>query len=354
MALSATILGIQRKALEQKRDQLAAQYAAAFQDELEERDRATKVIISAKIERLGNDLQRTEDELAQLLSTPVAQPTVVIPAVTATASTPSVSNQRHLQFQQYLLEIDFTDVRQTLDDVLRCFESGDGEGGAIVFVAKESYRLCGDLCLNIVREKLKLVDPTLNPRTIKFRFGMDVGNMLEELSRLFGVEPVRTDLIAWTQELVRRISSSSDGGGMVLIELKSCNYLEPQQHVLQWFFANIWQPLVDARSQKLASAVSVTFIVVMTWDTDVAPTCLPSELCCFDIGRFQNGHILQLPLNHWTESDIRKWLNRYDRILRETGGLKPQARDRLVTLIYDVSQGEPLTTHSYLKEQYSL
>ncbi|BCM92641.1 hypothetical protein IAD21_04523 [Abditibacteriota bacterium] len=57
---------IQKKALQQKRDQLAAQYAAAFQNELEERDLAEKVAIGTKIKRLGEDLQKVEDELNQL------------------------------------------------------------------------------------------------------------------------------------------------------------------------------------------------------------------------------------------------------------------------------------------------
>jgi hypothetical protein len=316
-----------------------------------ELDKQYKLLVAQWMRARDQLLGATDDSLKPILEYKCLQFEHEIEALEAKIRENSVpyslldshrnNNVRYSQMEQALREIDYKALRTTFEEVLARFRV---HGGAVLLLIKDSYNLYGDLSIEILRDRLKRIDPSLPTRRITFPWITDRSEILRRLGGIFGVDPLPTDHESWASAIIETICRSASNGTVVFLEFKNCDQLQPQEQILNWFLTKFWQPLTIAWDNVRDSFSSVKCIIVMTWDRSYSLAHLPTNLCCLSLEQFETGRILELPLGMWTEEDIREWM-------AEHGRVGPDKRETLLADTIAIANGVPRTTYTYLLER---
>lgn len=206
-------------------------------------------------------------------------------------------NQQYVNLDQALPKIDFDEVMDEMDGLMRQFRRSSG--GALLLV-QESLLMAGEFCVRRVRDRLDIEPGKLKRLEAAFSFDCcsDQQGLLEQIAGQLNIEITAVTEVL-TQIVIDKLCESVPSGGTVFLEIRKWDDVPCQVEVFDWFVHQFWQPLVA----RLGSLTKVKFIAVIVVDTELLPECLDLP-CLLD----QKIRFMQLPLRHWTAEDIQIWL----------------------------------------------
>ncbi|MDA0265489.1 MAG: hypothetical protein O3A14_00735 [Cyanobacteria bacterium] len=250
-------------------------------------------------------------------------------------------NRQILDFDEALPKIDFRKAREVIAQVIETLKLGDG--GAAFMLLHQSEAMAGDLLLRAMDDVLtRGVNP---PICYRLTFspavgGTDAQTFLKLLGRYLGVElsgDLTTDRATICQTLCSSLRDST-----VIIRLTNWDAVGPahQQTLMRWLQEEFWHPLMDQLSAVLEKwCARIIFVVVA--NRKLTDDCR-AAVCFCTVDEFDSGSVLELPLEHWTERDIRLWLQEHFQLS------KPQ-RNHWSEFIYGETRGDPSLTRKALQ-----
>jgi hypothetical protein len=237
-------------------------------------------------------------------------------------------NRQHLNLEEELQKIDFTEVKEVVRKIISQFGR---DGGNASFLLQRNLQMAGRLCLLEIKDQLRSETRDFKTYPVEFSADSELNHigLLNRLAGHLGVEPVG-DPMEISLSIQRAIEGSLQSGSIVLIEIHKWEALPlpVQRQVLCWFLEQFWQPLV-AQLPTIATTYSkVRFITVLVVEDELAPDCL--EFCCTH-DEFDGQKIIDLPLQDWAVGDILDWLDYL--------GLAKQQSEALAQRIHKASRG---------------
>ncbi|MGG6240724.1 hypothetical protein ACQ4N7_19055 [Nodosilinea sp. AN01ver1] len=254
-------------------------------------------------------------------------------------------NRHILSFDEALPKIDFREARRIIHRVVDDLQIN--EGGAALFLLQQSRRMAGDLLLLALSDVLSSGRATPIYYEVAFSpatGGADQATFLKSMGRYLGVE--LTDNPNVDVSVIRTtLCDALREHSTVVIQLTNWDAVgrQNQHELMQWLLETFWQPLVDELEYVLEEwNARVIFVIVA--NRPLTEDC--QKLPCFcTVDAFDSRSILEIPLTHWTEKDIRIWLASHFRLS------KPQAKT-WAKQIYDESDGDPNLIRQALQDYF--
>jgi len=254
-------------------------------------------------------------------------------------------NRQTLDFDEALPSIDFHKAREIIEKVIKTLQLDDG--GAALILMQQRRAMEGDLLLRALKEVLRSgvtaplwYEITLYPAV----GGIDERTFLKLLGKYLGVEPsgnLDADVSTVSQVLCDSLRENST----VVIYLTNCDAVGSanQKVFMEWLLQTFWQSLVNQLSSVLDEWYARVIFIIAA-NRKLTADC--REAACFcTVDSFDSQSILELPLESWTEDDIRFWLQDHFRLPRSE-------RDQLAKQIYEESEGDPNQTRTALQEYF--
>lgn len=254
-------------------------------------------------------------------------------------------NRQILNFDDALPKIDFREARRIIHQVVDDLQLN--EGGAALFLLQQSRRMAGDLLLMALNDVLS--SGRAAPIYYEVAFspaigGADETTFLTSIGRYLGVElthNLAVDITVIQTTLCGALRQHST----IVIQLTNWDALgsQNQHEFMQWLLETFWQPLVDELEDVLEEWDSRIIFVIVA-NRPLTEDC--RKLPCFcTVDAFDSRSILEIPLNNWTEQDIRLWLTNHFR-------LSKPATKRWARQIYEESEGDPTLTRKALQDYF--
>lgn len=212
---------------------------------------------------------------------------------------------------------------------------------------QQSRAMAGDLLLRALDEVLRSGATT--PLWYKITFspavgGTDEQTFLKLLGKYLGVEP-SGDLEADVVTVSQTICGSLRENSTVIIHLTNWDALgnNNQKVFMEWLLESFWSLLVDQLSSVLDEWYARVIFVIVA-NRELTADCRESACFC-TVDEFDSCSILELPLESWTEQDIRLWLQDHFQ-------LPKSQRNQWAKQIYKESDGDPYLTRTALQEYF--
>lgn len=254
-------------------------------------------------------------------------------------------NRQILNFDEALPKIDFREARRMIHQVIDDLHLN--EGGAALFLLQQSRRMAGDLLLMALNDVLS--SGRAAPIYYEVAFspalgGADETAFLASMGRYLGVE-LTNNLAIDIPAIQATLCGALRQHSTIVIQLTNWDALgsQSQHEFMEWLLKTFWQPLVDGLEAVLEEwDARVIFVIVA--NRPLTEEC--RKLPCFcTADAFDSRSILEIPLNNWTEQDIRLWLTHHFRLS------KPQTK-RWAKQIYEESEGDPTLTRKALQDYF--
>lgn len=212
---------------------------------------------------------------------------------------------------------------------------------------QQSRAMAGDLLLRALDDVLR--NGVTTPLWYKITFSPAVGGtddrtFLKLLGKYLGVEPSgdpEADMATVAQTLCASLRESST----VVIHLTNWDAVGSgnQKAFMEWLLETFWRSLVQQLSSVLDDWYARVIFVIVA-NRELTPDCRESACFC-TVDEFDSRSILELPLERWTEQDIRLWLQDHFQ-------LPKHQRNQWAELIYTESNGDPALTRTALQEYF--
>ncbi|ACC83232.1 hypothetical protein [Nostoc punctiforme] len=284
---------VKRKTLNKRYTDLLNQYTLANQkidETIEESERYRR---QQEADRLYSDLEAVDRKLKQLDKQSIN------------------SNRRYLNLEQDIAKIDFEQVMEKIDEIIRGFRRGV-RGDALIIV-QENLAMAGDLCIKRIQERLG--QETGDFKHIEIEFSpegcLDKVGFLEKLAEYFNAsftkepEQFEQDCI---QLIIEKICGSLQGGSILFMEVRKWDELPCQEDIFQWFITSFWMPLIARLEIVSQTHRRVKFIGAIVADAEFSSSCIDFDYLC--LGE-NPPKMLVLPLQFWTVDEIQEWLECY-------------------------------------------
>ena len=254
-------------------------------------------------------------------------------------------NRKLLNFDEALPKIDFREARRLIHRVIDDLHLNGG--GAALFLLQQSRQMAGDLLLSALNDVLS--SGVAAPIYYEVAFSPAIGGanettFLTSMGRYLGVE-LTHDPAADTTVIQATLCGALRQHSTIVIQLTNWDALgsQNQHEFMQWLLETFWQPLVDELEAVLEDwDARVIFVIVA--NRPLSKEC--RQLPCFcTVDAFDSRSILEIPLNNWTEQDIRLWLTHHFRLS------KPETK-RWTRQIYEESEGDPTLTRKTLQDYF--
>jgi Effector-associated domain 9/inactive STAND len=255
-------------------------------------------------------------------------------------------NIRYLSFEQDLPKIDFNEIMESIDQMIREFRRG-ARGDALLLI-QESLAMGGDLCIRRIQERLK--QETGDFKHIEIEFSpegcLDKIGFLNKLADYFNISFAKNPE-KFEQEFIKmiigKICSSLQGGSILFLEVRKWDELTCQADIFKWFITEFWMPLVVCLENISQTYRRVKFIGAIIADTEFSSDSL--DLPCF-CPQENSVRMLLLPLKNWTVDEIQDWLECYP-------GLHNPRSIQLANRIYKASKkGFPAMVYTALMREF--
>jgi inactive STAND len=214
--------------------------------------------------------------------------------------------RQYLTFKEDLPQIDFGDV---MDEVNRLIRSFRHERGDALLLLQESLLMSGDLCLQRVRAEFKRGTGNFLHHELEFYSGHSLNEYgwLEQLGEYLGSLNHKTPE-ELAELVIEKICQSVRSGTTVFLEIRKWDDLPCQEETLSWFVRYFWMPLVERLNDRVKYQ-RVKFIAAIVVDAELSPECFaPNCLCELEATAFR---WLKLPLRQWEQDEIQEWLETY-------------------------------------------
>lgn len=323
---------------------LLKQYEAAWGQLTRTLSEMDKITLREQITALEKDMKQVKEELEELEAEQRCQ---VGPKV-------NTAQQRH--WEEYLPEINFDRPLEQIQTIMDRFED---DAGVALFLLPDSTTTRAELFVARLRRWLE--QRARLPGKIKYhRVELSEHNqltpwlLLKRLGSLLDCPPPATgdqspdQLSRYATTVIDTLYQTMEVDNTLLLELTVVADLCTQEAFLSWFLQTFWIPLAHKLPEEAHNRPMLKFLAVITTE-DLLPTPpASSQLYCL-AEQFDGKRITYLPLDYWTEQEIRRWLIRF-------AGL----HHHLATAeIYNVAQmiyirsrkGEPLRVEVSLRQE---
>lgn len=318
---------LQKKTLEKEMASLQLDYALCAEEALTNLDPVSKSKLEVKKKQLRNRIDEIDRQLRNI------------------ERQSKNANRQILNFDEALPRIDFEKARESICQVLKKLDSGDG--GAALMLLQQSEEMAGDLLMMALKDILSR--DTISPLWYSVAFppsvgGADADTFLKLLSGHFGVELAEDQRIN-VQAICKTICNSLRTNSTIVIHLTDWDAVaaENQHELMQWLLEEFWKPLVNQLSNVLDKwYVRIIFVIVA--NTELTDEC--QKIGCFcTVDSFDSFSVLELPLEYWEERDINVWL-------RDHFQISKQQREIWARYIYTQHKGDPCRTRQALQRYF--
>jgi inactive STAND/Effector-associated domain 9 len=238
-------------------------------------------------------------------------------------------DRQYLTFKEDLPKIDFEEVMDEINGLIRSFRQ---ERGDALLLVQKSLSLAGDLCVQRVREEFQRKTRDFTAYDLGFYRGDSLNEYgwLEKLGGHVGlVRDSRPEEFA--KAVIEKICLSVKSGRTIFLEIPHWDDLPCQEETLAWFIEHFWTPLVTCLDDR-GKYPSVKFIAVIVVDDELVSACFEQRcLCQMNSASFR---WLQLPLRNWKQDEIQTWLETYP-------GIGNPRSFNLAQRLFKTSEGVP-------------
>jgi inactive STAND/Effector-associated domain 9 len=331
MASNPEVLSIKEK----YRNNLLKQLAAAYEQLSSTRNKADIPAIEEQVQQLAEKIKTVESEIDA-------------------SKRASADENQILQRQVYrdsfnnwednLHRIDFSKVTKNLGI---CQQMEDQEGAAL-FLLENSQTMGGKWGVKKIRHRLQELGTWYPPLEFVFSQHQTVNptDFLCAVAQKFDGQMSQAPEPQIIIDLIKKIYSALCGGHVLLIQIE-IPYLDAKSTFLDWFIHQFWCPLVRQLPMIGRTSPLVKIFAVITVRGKVDKVCLPEAWCC-PRQQFHSEKVLKLPLQKWTEADIRNWLVKFSGLMSPAVGLTRPEIEQLAQSIYQVSAGRPIDVYHEL------
>ena len=210
---------------------------------------------------------------------------------------------QYLTFKENLPQIDFDEVMDEVDKLIKCFRQDRGD---VLLLLQESLSMSGDLCLQRIRDAFKCKTGDFRSYELEFYLGNDLNEYgwLDQLGRYVDLTGSNPEELA--KSVIEKLCQSVKSGSIILLEIRKWDDLPCQEETLAWFMEFFWIPLVS-RLDNRTKYPRVKFIAAIIVDTELSPACFEQNCLCEEIPL----RWLKVPLRNWTQAEIQEWLELY-------------------------------------------
>ncbi|NET60202.1 MAG: hypothetical protein F6K47_29895 [Symploca sp. SIO2E6] len=177
---------------------------------------------------------------------------------------------------------------------------------------------------------------------------------MDYLANQFGVRRNNsTDIQEYTTNIIEKICNSLYCGQILFIYVELYSP-DVEDTFLVWFIKQLWNPLISRLLEQLSNQdPSIRVLAVIAVDGQVPEDCLPQDLYCGCRPEdFDSTKILEIPLETWTEEEIRNWLFNFSGLTDPKIGLSISEINRMAKSIFAASYGGlPARVYDELKKQ---
>jgi hypothetical protein len=290
---------------------LTRRYQAAASQRNRTLNEADRILLDQQLDGLYAEMEQISDQLSRLEQN--------------TGEGPAAPRHRH--WEAKLPQIDF---RQAWSDFQTIFQNHlEGEaGGALLLLLPDCETMCAHLLVRRIHTWLQteigyakvkhlgieiLEHNQLTALQLLNRLGSHFNHALPEHE---ATNLAESQLHAHVASLVDKLCGSLDRDQTLLIEM---TVVAPEfygeQPFLTWFLDDFWTRLTQTLAVVVRQQQRPGLKCILTLATDVAlpPTPMLVERYCpaAQFGHDQGGKFVCLPLNDWSEEDIRIWLRRH-------------------------------------------
>jgi inactive STAND len=285
-----------------------------------------------KIESTQNRIQEAEKSFAETIQNP--------------AESFRIQSKK---LDRRLRQIDCKKARKSFDDICRKF---DEQGGGALFLLNEAHTLQGKLSIEEMCDKLSEFGGDWRSYTVGFAPGdiQDIKTLSQRLCQSFQQQE-----FASMEEFIDLICGSLQIGTTLFWEIQDLDNSPESCVLLDWFVREFWIPLLAKRHEvcQKHQYENVRFFAAITCSGNgksFLKTPYRGKPKQFNpLSREVEGAIVPLPLEKWTELDLKTWLKtdpppQYAR--------NPSALENCARTIYQKSGGIPIAVVPLLEDLY--
>ena len=245
-------------------------------------------------------------------------------------------------WEDNLHRIDFSKVTKNLGNICQRLE--DQEGAAL-FLLQNSHAMGGKWGVRTIRDRLQELGTWYPPLEFVFLQHKPVNptDFLFAVAQKFDGQMSQDPEPQIITDLIKKIYGALCGGYVFLIQIE-IPYLDAKSTFLDWFVHQFWCPLVRQLPMVKDTSPLVKVFAVITVRGTIDKACLPEALCC-PTQQFHSEKVLKLPLQKWTEVDIRNWLVKFSGLMSPAVGRTRPEIEQIARSIYQASKGQP--NHAY-------
>lgn len=175
------------------------------------------------------------------------------------------------------------------------------------------------------------------------------------MAEKFEIEPAvfneSNNIQKYTKNIIDGICKSLYSGNIVFIDVEIPS-LGREDRFLVWFVEQLWNQLISRLDQLSNTHCLIRVVGVIAVHSGVPEECLPRYLCYERRAENLDGtRFLEIPLETWTEQEIRNWLINFSGLTAPNIGLSIPEIDAIARSIFEVSNGAPDRAYRELKEQ---
>jgi inactive STAND/Effector-associated domain 9 len=319
---------------EKHRNSLLKKLAAAYNQLNSALNQSEIPAIEEQIQQLEEKIKTVESEINSLKQASADES----PVMQSQFYRSSFNN-----WEDNLHRIDFSKVTRKLGEICQRFE--DQEGAAL-FLLQNSQAMGGKWGVKTIKNRLQELGTWYPPLEFVFSQHQTVNptDFLCAVAQKFDGQMSQDPEPQIIIDLIKKIYGALCGGHVLLIQIE-IPYLDAKSTFLDWFVHQFWCPLVRQLPMIGTTSPLVKVFAVITVRGNVDKACLPEALCC-PKQQFHSEKVLKMPLQKWTEADIRNWLVKFSRLM-SVGHTRLQI-EQIAQSIYRVSNGRPINVYHEL------
>ncbi|MGK7899315.1 MAG: hypothetical protein AB4372_38290 [Xenococcus sp. (in: cyanobacteria)] len=251
-----------------------------------------------------------------------------------------------LDITENLPEINFQTAIKILEEITKGYFK---DLGMALFLLDNSYKMAGELLIYKIQEQLKHNMKHSRHFIVDASYLADYqeSGLLERLAEYLKVysKSEKDSREYNVTDIINNICNSLQHHSFIFIELKNWDSLPCPDKIITWFVKDFWIPLLQESKFKVQKRQLRRVYLVAVIDSlyCLKNDCLELPYYCdCQKDKFDEQKIVKLPLEIWTQEQIKKWIYDYTEVPEPKINAMSQeiylATDGLPRLVIDLLQ----------------